>query len=131
MAKRKMSENSLKNLEKGNFANKNPAERKEIARKGAERTNQIKREKRKRENMLFELFELLDREGIIDGTIDTIKEEVKNGNIKNAIELLKLVRPNELQMQQISGSLEIQKVFITEKEQQETDKHIDDVINEQ
>ena len=131
MAKRKMSENSLKNLEKGNFANKNPAERKEIARKGAERTNQIKREKRKRENMLFELFELLDREGIIDGTIDTIKEEVKNGNIKNAIELLKLVKPNELQMQQISGSLEIQKVFITEKEQQETDKHIDDVINEQ
>lgn len=33
--------------------------------------------------------------------------------------------------QEITGGLEIQKVFITEKEQQQTDKHIDDVINEQ
>ena len=39
MAKRKMSENSLKNLEKGNLANKTPAERKEIARRGAATTN--------------------------------------------------------------------------------------------
>ena len=131
MAKRKMSENSLKNLEKGNLASKNPSVRKEIARKGAEKTNRIKREKRKRENMLSELFELLDTEGIIDGTIDTIKEEVQNGNLKNAIELLKLVKPNETQVQQITGALEVQKIFITEDEKKETDKHIDDVINEQ
>jgi hypothetical protein len=39
MVKRKMSENSLKNLEKGNLANKTPAERKEIARRGAATTN--------------------------------------------------------------------------------------------
>ena len=129
MTKRKMSENSLKNLKP--FSKRNQSERREIAKKGAEKTNQIKREKRKRENMLTELFELLDKEGIIDGTIDTIKEEVKNGNIKNAIELLKLVKPNELQMQQITGGLEIQKVFITEKEHNETIKHIQDVINEQ
>lgn len=37
MAKLKMSENSLKNLEKGNLASKNPSVRKEIARKGAEK----------------------------------------------------------------------------------------------
>ena len=129
MAKRKMSENSLKNLKP--LSERNLSERKEIAKKGAEKTNRIKREKRQRENMLYELFELLDREGIIDGTIDTIKEEVKSGNIKNAIELLKLVKPNELQMQQITGGVEIQKVFITEKERREVDKHIDDVINEQ
>ena len=129
MAKRKMSENSLKNLKP--FSERNQSERREIAKKGAEKTNRIKREKRKRENMLTELFELLDKEGIIDGTIDTIKEEVQNGNLKNAIELLKLVKPNETQVQQITGGVEIQKVFITEKEQQQTDKHIDDVINEQ
>ena len=129
MAKRKMSENSLKNLKP--FSERSEAERREFGKKGAEKTNQIKREKRQRENMLYDLFQLLDKEGIIDGTIDTIKEEVKNGNIKNAIELLKLVKPNELQIQQITGGLEIQKVFITEKEQQKTDKHIDNVINEQ
>lgn len=131
MPKRKMSENSLKNLEKGNFANKNPAERQECGRKGAEKTNRIKREKRKRENMLPDLFELLDKEGIIDGTIESIKKEVECGVIKNAIELLKLVKPNETQMQHITGALEVQKVFITEKERQETDEHIDNVINEQ
>ena len=129
MAKRKMSENSLKNLKP--FSERSEAERREFGKKGAEKTNQIKREKRQRENMLYDLFQLLDKEGIIDGTINTIKEEVKSGNIKNAIELLKLVKPNELQIQQITGGLEIQKVFITEKEQQKTDKHIDNVINEQ
>lgn len=129
MTKRKMSENSLKNLKP--FSERSEAERREFGKKGAEKTNQIKREKRQRENMLYDLFQLLDKEGIIDGTIDTIKEEVKSGNIKNAIELLKLVKPNETQVQQITGGVEIQKVFITEKEQQQTDKHIDDVINEQ
>ena len=129
MTKRKMSENSLKNLRP--FSERNQAERRELGKKGAEKANQIKREKRKRENMLTELFELLDKEGIIDGTIDTIKEEVQNGNIKNAIELLKLVKPNETQVQQITGALEVQKIFITEDEKKETDKHIDDVINEQ
>lgn len=129
MAKRKMSENSLKNLKP--FSERSEAERRECGKKGAEKTNRIKREKRQREAMLDDLFKLLDKEGIIDGTIDTIKEEVKSGNIKNAIELLKLVKPNELQMQQITGGVEIQKVFITKKEQQQTDKHIDDTINEQ
>lgn len=129
MAKRKMSENSLKNLKP--FSERSEAERRECGKKGAEKTNRIKREKRQREAMLDDLFKLLDKEGIIDGTIDTIKEEVKSGNIKNAIELLKLVKPNELQMQHITGGVEIQKVFITEKEQQQTDKHIDDTINEQ
>lgn len=131
MAKRKMSENSLKNLEKGNLANKTPSERKEIARKGAAKTNQIRAEKRKRENMLPDLFKLLDEAGIIDGSIEAIANEVQKGNVKNALELLKLVKPNELQQQQIMGSLAVQKIFITQKEQQETDEHIDNVINEQ
>ena len=129
MTKRKMSENSINNLKP--LSERNQSERKEIAKKGAEKTNQIKRKKRQRENMLYDLFQLLDKEGIIDGTIDTIKEEVQNGNLKNAIELLKLVKPNETQVQQITGGVEIQKVFITEKEHNETIKHIQDVINEQ
>lgn len=129
MAKRKMSENSLKNLKP--FSERNQAERRELGKKGAERTNQIKREKRQRKNMLYDLFELLDKEGIIDGTIDTIKEEVQKGNLKNAIKLLEFVKPNETQVQQITGVLEVQKIFITEDEKKETDKHIDDVINEQ
>lgn len=129
MTKRKMSENSLKNLKP--FSQRTPEERQEYGKKGAEKTNKIRREKRQRANMLGDIFELLNKEGIIDGTIDAIKEEVKRGKIKNAIELLKLVKPNEAQIQQITGSLGFQKIFITEKEKQETDEHIDNVINEQ
>ena len=105
MAKRKMSENSLKNLKP--MSERPQSERIEIARKGAQKTNQIRREKRKREHMLSDLFELLDKEGIIDGTIESIKKEVESGVIKNAIELLKLVKPNELQEQRITGALDI------------------------
>lgn len=129
MAKRKMSENSLKNLKP--MSERPQSERIEIARKGAAKTNQIKAEKRKRENMLPILFELLDKAGIIDGSIETIAEEVKNGNVKNALELLKLVKPNEVQQQQIFGTMDVQKIFITEKEQKETKKHIYETINEQ
>lgn len=127
--KRKISEKSLQNLKP--FSERPESERKELAKKGAEKTNRIKAEKRKRENMLSDLFELLDKAGIIDGSIETVASEVQKGNVKNAIELLKIVKPNELQQQQITGSLAVQKIFITQQEQQETDEHIDNVINEQ
>lgn len=35
------------------------------------------------------------------------------------------------QKQELSGGINVQKIFITEKEKQETDEHIDNVINEQ
>ena len=73
--------------------------------------------------MLSDLFELLDKEGIIDGTIETIKDEVKIGNIKNAIELLKLVKPNELQEQRITGALDIQKEYILPSEIKQFEEH--------
>lgn len=129
MAKRKMSENSLKNLKPINERPKK--EQRKIQSQGGKKSGEVRREKRKRENMLPDLFELLDKAGIIDGSIETIANEVQNGNVKNALELLKLVKPNELQQQQIMGSLAVQKIFITQKEQQETDEHIDNVINEQ
>lgn len=129
MAKRKMSENSLKNLKP--ITERTKKEQRKIQSQGGKKSGEVRREKRKRENMLPDLFELLDKAGIIDGSIETIANEVKNGNVKNALELLKLVKPNELQQQQIMGSLAVQKIFITQKEQQETDEHIDNVINEQ
>lgn len=121
MAKRKMSENSLKNLKP--MSERPQSERIEIARKGAQKTNQIRREKRKREHMLSDLFELLDKEGIIDGTIESIKKEVECGVIKNAIELLKLVKPNELQEQRITGALDIQKEYILPEEVEQFKEH--------
>lgn len=44
MAKRKISENSLKNLKP--FSERTPAERRELGKKGAEKTNKLKAERK-------------------------------------------------------------------------------------
>ena len=55
--KRNINPNSLKNLEKGNLANKTKEERKEIARNGANATNKIIKEKANFKNILTTVFE--------------------------------------------------------------------------
>lgn len=121
MAKRKMSPNSLKNLEKGNLANKTPSERKEIARKGAEKTNKIKKEKVAREEARNYIWNELFGNGVIQDIIE-------NGSTRDLIDLIKALLPPEKQVQEIIGDLTTKKVFITPKELKETDAHIDSVI---
>lgn len=121
MAKRKMSENSLKNLEKGNLANKTPSERKEIARKGAEKTNKIKKEKVAREEARNYIWNEIFGNGIIQDIIE-------NGSTRDLIDLIKALLPPEKQVQEIIGDLTTKKVFVTPKELKETDAHIDSVI---
>lgn len=121
MAKRKMSENSLKNLEKGNLANKTPSERKEIARKGAEKTNKIKKEKVAREEARNYIWNELFGNGVIQDIIE-------NGSTRDMIDLIKALLPPEKQVQEIIGDLTTKKVFVTPKELKETDAHIDSVI---
>lgn len=58
-------------------------------------------------------------------------EKAMNGDVK-AFEVIRdTIGEKPVDKQQITGGLEIQKVFITEKEHNETIKHIQDVINEQ
>lgn len=75
-----MAENSLKNLKKGNLADKNPSERKEIARKGALKANEIKAQKVERENALAWLW---DNYGI-----DLAADIIQNGSIKENKEIM-------------------------------------------
>ncbi len=86
MAKRKMSENSLKNLKK-DFT---PAERSENGRKGAAKTNQIIKEKIKRENSKDWAW---DKYGV-----ELIEDIVKNGSTKDKVELIKALFPNDKQV---------------------------------
>ena len=112
--KRKMSENSLKNLEKGNLANKTPSERKEIARKGAEKTNQMRAAKIKRENAKEWLW---NEYGL------TLSEEVlKCGSVKDKLELLKAILPTDKQTNEIIGSVGVQKIFVTPEMQKEAEE---------
>ena len=46
------------------------------------------------------------------------------------MELVKTLFPNDKQINELAGSLGIEKIFITQEEKNATDKHIDDFIND-
>lgn len=63
-------------------------------------------------------------------TEEHIKKILINGSVKELIELIKAILPPEKQTQEFLGSLGIEKIFVTPEEVKETDKHIEDVIND-
>lgn len=118
--KKKVNENSLKNLIP--MSERSQSERREIAKKGAEATNRIKAEKVKRAEANEYIWEALGEK--------TVKEVLETGTLAQKIDLIKAILPKDAQNQIISGALDIQKIFITQKEQEETDEHIENFINE-
>ena len=118
--KKKVNENSLKNLIP--MSERSPSERREIAKKGAEATNRIKAEKVKRAEANEYIWETLGEK--------TVNEVLETGTLAQKIDLIKAILPKDAQNQIISGALDIQKIFITQKEQEETDEHIENFINE-
>ena len=115
----KVSEKSIKNLIPMN--KRTQAERRELGKKGAEVTNAIKREKIKRAEANEYIWEMLGEK--------TVKEVLEQGTIAQKIDLLKAILPKDAQNQILSGSLDIQKIFVTPQEKEEAEKHIDDFIN--
>lgn len=118
--KKKVNENSLKNLIP--LSERSQSERIEIAKKGAEATNRIKAEKVKRAEANEYIWEALGEK--------TVKEVLETGTLAQKIDLIKAILPKDAQNQIISGALDFQKIFITQKEQEETDEHIENFINE-
>lgn len=128
--KRKMSENQLKNLEKGkNYF----ARSKEIARNA-----QIEAIKKRKENQSFQeimnmRLENIDEESGLTNKVaivDALINKAKLGD-KQAAEFVRDTageKPSENKV--ISGSLDIQKVFISADEKEATDKHIEQFIDE-
>lgn len=86
-------------------------------------------ERARNTNLLCHARTLFSNADILPELIENVKEEVLNGNNKNAIELLKVIKEPEAQNINLNGGIEVQKVFIDEKTQKNTDKHIDDFIN--
>ena len=132
MAKRKMSENSLKNLEKADA--KNNFNNSEVARKAQKKSV----ESRKRNQTLAELLKialLLPNEDTGEVNNVAITNAIINKAIKGDVSAYQTIRDTigekPTDKQEIVGNLGIEKVFITPKEKKQTDNHIDDVINEQ
>lgn len=67
-------------------------------------------------------------------TIDTeliagIEEEVQNGRYDNAIKLFNLIKEPDRQDINLTG-ISVQKIYVTEEQTKEANKHIDGIINE-
>lgn len=122
------------------FNQRSEAEARELGKKGGIKSGEVRRKKAaEREALKLTLETLLkgDRE-VIDGEsgntqlaccIAMIKEVLK-GNIKAFETLRDTIGEKPADKQEISGTNLIQKVFITPQEVKETNKHIDDVLNE-
>ena len=119
MAERKMSENSLKNLQP---FTQNSEKSREAQKKSVESRNQKKLNNIKRENSKDYAWEQYG--------IELLKDVAENGTTKDKVELIKALFPNDKQQNEIIGNLQVEKIFITQEEKQATDNHIDDVIND-
>lgn len=119
MAERKMSENSLKNLQP---FTQNSEKSREAQKKSVESRNQKKLNNIKRENSKDYAWEQYG--------IELLKDVAENGTTKDKVELIKALFPNDKQQNEIIGNLQVEKIFITQEEKQATDNHIDNVIND-
>lgn len=131
MTKRKMSENSLKNLKPNTFNDC------EIAKKAQIKSVESRKENAKERKLLKEICEIVGEQ-----TDDTTGEsnkvaivkamflKAKNGDVNAFNTLRDTLGEKPTDKQEIIGNVGIQKVFITAEEDKATDKHIDDVIND-
>ena len=101
--KRGQNPNSKKALEPTNFVNKTAEERREIARRGAEATNRVKKEKKQRAEMCNILFDEIYNRGLLTEAVAVAEQKaVELGDIKELLELLKIVKPPEKQVTDVN-----------------------------
>lgn len=128
--KRKMSENSLKNLKKGKPFS---ADCKEIAREAQKLSVQKRKENQSLADLMKIELQLPDEEtGEMNNIVITkaMVTKAKKGDVSAYQTIRDTIGEKPTDKQEITGNLGIQKVFITAEEDKATDKHIDDVIND-
>lgn len=114
------NENSLKNL-KPFSKDKQPSF--EARSKG-----QIARWQR--ENMCEMMFQRLYKKGGFDLAVDLAFEHAEEGDIKPLLELIKILKPNEAQQTQIINAMQnVQKIYVSEEDKKQANKHIESIIN--
>ena len=94
----------------------------------AKSRGQIKR--RQEYNILAHIRSNIEDRNIISKTFDAIECELEAGMTKNAIEVLKIAKENEKQDINLTGGVEVQKVYVTPEQQQEALEHIKKVIDD-
>lgn len=114
-------ENLIKN------SDKTPKERQEQARRAGIASGIAKRA---RKTLKEELLLLLAKGDTQNRMSLAIIEQALSGNVKAFESIRDTIGEKPIEKTEVTGNMEVQKVFITEKEHKEVEKHIDDVINE-
>ena len=94
----------------------------------AKSRGQIKR--RQEYNILAHIRSNIEDRNIISKTFDVIECELEAGMTKNAIEVLRIAKENEKQDINLTGGVEVQKVYVTPEQQQQALEHIKKVIDD-
>lgn len=94
----------------------------------AKSRGQIKR--RQEYNILAHIRSNIEDRNIIGKTFDVIESELEAGMPKNAIEVIKIAKENEKQDINLTGGVEVQKVYVTPEQQQQALEHIKKVIDD-
>ncbi len=117
-----------------NFENLKPmnkrtkSEQREIAKKAGIKSGEVRRARKTLKEELLLLLESGDNQQKM--SVALFQKALK-GDIK-AFEVIRdTIGEKPTDKQQLTGALEVQKIFITEEERKAVDKHINDVINEQ
>ena len=128
------------------FGSYPPEVRKQMARNGAIKANKTLARKRmmkelvetlmeqkpteKELSILKSMFPKIDNADCLNKTmlVASLKQQALKGNVK-AVELL-LALLGELPAKEITGNVVTQKVFISESQQKEVEKHIKEVIDD-
>ena len=128
------------------FGSYPPEVRRQMARNGAIKANKTLARKRmmkelvetlmeqkptdKELSILKSMFPKIDNDDCLNKTmlVASLKQQALKGNVK-AVELL-LALLGELPAKEITGNVVTQKVFISESQQKEVEKHIKEVIDD-
>lgn len=104
-----------------------PQERRELAIKAGKASGKARRA---RKTLKEELLLLLSQNDTQNRMSLAIIEQALSGNVKAFESIRDTIGEKPVEKTEVTGNMEVQKVFITEKEHKEVEKHIDDVINE-
>lgn len=104
------------------------SEQREIRQKGGIKSGEVRRA---RKTLKEELLLLLENGDNQQKMSVALFQKALKGDIK-AFEVIRdTIGEKPTDKQQLTGGVEIQKIFITEEERKAVEKHINDVINEQ
>lgn len=112
----------------GNLKRFTSSEARENGKKGAKKSAEARRARKTLKEELLLLLESGDNQQKM--SVALFQKALK-GDIK-AFEVIRdTIGEKPTDKQQLTGGVEIQKIFITEEERKAVEKHINDVINEQ